>query len=275
MLQRRLNLTGLIDECTLSLDRLYSTESGRHAFLSRLKSFADSDRVIPKIVWLADDKVHYESESFIPTRLDPSKPNLFLIVGNPAPDSVARRALYAYEGNGQRQHRFWRVLHATGVLRFSLLDPNSYSPHSKMRLLYAGEYISAFNVHIVPFFSLASPAGGQWSGVAGIQRLFARRFFDVVAAELAVLTELLDARAQQGDCVLVLQKDAYSALKPVEAPTYDVTQLRRQPIVSHYKVPGVDLICLPPTRLLYSRVTQEALRSLTRSVANRRTPCTS
>ena len=188
------------------------------------------------------------------------KPNLFFVVGNPAPKSIALRAMYAHEGVGtERQHRFWKVMHSTGVLRFSQRDPDVYQPYEKMQRLYAGRYESPFNVHIVPFFSLASPPGGRWGGVAGLRRLFGKEFQRLIAAELAAVRGLIDTRLNPGDCVLALQKDAYTALRQPGAPAYDVSLLHRAAIVSEYMRGTVNLVCIPPTRLLYSRVTQSVL----------------
>ena len=171
--------------------------------------------------------------------------------------------MYAHEGDGEgRQHRFWKVVRSTGVLRFSQPRTDRLSARSKMQRLYAECYRSPFNVHIVPFFSLPSPPGGPWGGVTGLRRLFGKTFHRVLSAELAAVRGLIDASIKPGDCVLVLQKDAYTALKPPDAPAYDVSLLRRAAIVGDYTQGSVELICLPPTRLLYSRVTQSVLTAL-------------
>ncbi|MGH3794247.1 MAG: hypothetical protein ACRDSP_05105 [Pseudonocardiaceae bacterium] len=260
MLQRTFDPGSLIDRCDLALTTLYSKHAERQRFVVRFQELIASDDSLLRVVEARRDVLSYESESFIPPQPDPAKPNLFFVVGNPAPKSVALRAMYAHEGGGdkKRQHRFWKVLHTTSVLRFSQHDPDSYQPDEKMRRLYAGDYESPFNVHIVPFFSLPSPPGGPWGGVAGLRRLFGQQFQDVVYAELTAVRGLIDARAKAGDCVLVLQRDAYMALKQPDAPPYDGLLLRNAPIASHY-ARSVDLMCIPPTRLLYSRVTQSVL----------------
>lgn len=263
MLQRRFDSLSLIDTCELALSGLFEGESEYEPFMIRLRDFICSDDTLRQIVNLRAGILGYDSESFVPPRLDPVKPNLFFVVGNPAPQSVALRAMYAHEGNGEgRQHRFWKVMHSTGVLRFSQHGPDVYRPHEKMQRLYAEYYESPFNVHIVPFFSLPSPPGGPWGGVTGLRRLFGKTFQRVFSAELAAVRGLIDASIKPGDYVLVLQKDAYTALRPPDAPAYDVSLLRRAAIVGHYAQGSVELICLPPTRLLYSRVTQSVLTAL-------------
>lgn len=260
MLQRRFDRLSLIDTCELTLGRLFESDLEYEKFMIRLQDFIASDGSLSLIVNVHDHVLRYESESFVPPQLDPAKPNLFFVIGNPAPQSVALRAMYAHEGGGEgRQHRFWKVMHSTGVLRFSQDEPDRYQPHEKMQRLYAGNYESPFNVHIVPFFSLPSPPGGQWGGVAGLRRLFGKKFQRILSAELTAVRDLIDASAKSGDCVLVLQKDAYTALRQPNAPNYDISLLHKDAIVSEYRQGGVELNCLPPTRLLYSRVTQSVL----------------
>lgn len=260
MLQRRFDRLSLIDTCELALGALFAHDAECQAFMVRLQEFIASDDSLSQIVDVRGNILGYESESFVPPALDPVKPNLFFVVGNPAPQSIALRAMYAHEGSGEgRQHRFWKVMHSTGVLRFSQREPDIYQPHEKMQRLYAGQYESPFNIHIVPFFSLASPPGGRWGGVAGLRRLFGKKFQCVMSAELAAVRGLIDASVNPGDCVLVLQKDAYMALRQPDAPAYDASLLTTAAIVGEYSRGTVGLVCVPPTRLLYSRVTQSVL----------------
>lgn len=262
MLHRSFNRTDLIDECRLELNRLLVGDGERCAFTKRFTEFCTADPFLPQLTELSTGALWYRSESFVPPNPRPSKPNLFLVVGNPAPESVSRGAMYAYEGAGTRQHRFWKVLHLTGIVCFSDLEPDTYSPAQKMQRLYTGQYNSPFNVYIIPFFSLSSPPGGPWGGVAGLQRLFGRHFTAIIAWERAAVRRLIDGCARGGDTVMTLQKDAYRALKSVDAPDYDAPTLRKSPLVSEYAISGVQLVCIPPTRLLYSQVTRLALLSL-------------
>ena len=261
MLQREFTTTSLIDQCALALRSLYDGPE-RNAFLQRLDSFLVADKFLMRVVQFDGDNLRFETESFLPPVSDPHKPNLFFIVGNPAPESVALRAMYAYEGGGVRQHRFWKVMHSTGVLRFSKHSPDCYSPDEKMEMLYRGDYSSPFNVHVIPFYSLPSPPGGKWGGVAGLQRLFGKKFAVITQLELQAVKGLLTTRVHHGDSVLVLQKDAYTALGPPDLPKYDVKVLRTGALRSNYLHDSVQLLCLPPTRLLYSQTTKSALESL-------------
>lgn len=129
MLQRRFDRPSLIDPCELATRTLFENNSEHHTFMARLREFIASDDSLPGIVNVHGNILHYESESFVPSRLDPVKPNLFFVVGNPAPQSVALRAMHAHEGSGEgRQHRFWKVMHSTGVLRFSQYASDTYQP---------------------------------------------------------------------------------------------------------------------------------------------------
>lgn len=267
MLCRSFDLTNLIDECALMLDSVFVNDMEREAFAARFADFAAADQYLPQVTDLGSEILSYESESFVPPEPSLNKSNLFFVVGNPAPESIRRGCMYAYEGARARQHRFWKVLHSTGILSFSELDPDAYSPDEKMRRLFAGDYASPFNVHIIPFFSLPSPPGGKWGGVVGLRRLFGRGFAQIVSAEHEAVGQLIEMRARDGDCVLVLQKDAYLAMKPETAPDYDVLTLRTTPLVSHYGRAGVKLMCIPPTRLFYSQVTRTTLVSLARKGA--------
>jgi hypothetical protein len=261
MFQRNFDRLSLIDPCRLTLETLFTGVAERQLFMMRLGEFMASDDALPRVVNVRGKILIYESESFVPPQLDPTKPTLFLVVGNPAPKSIALRAMYAHEGNGtERQHRFWKVMHSTGILRFSQHGPDVYQPCEKMQRLYLGRYESPFNIHIVPFFSLASPPGGQWAGVAGLKRLFGGEFPRIVSAERAAVRCLIDTNMKPGDCIIVFQKDAYMALRPSCAPVYDGSLLKRSAIVGEY-TSAVDLVCVPPTRLLYSHVTQAALRA--------------
>ena len=262
MLHRSFDTDGLIDECTLTLNSIFVGDMERKAFEDRLESFSAADPHLSEITELRSDVLCYQSESFVSPMSSTNRSNLFFVVGNPAPESVSRRAMYAYEGAGARQHRFWKVLHSTGVLRFSELEPDAYVPEEKMRRLFAGDYTSPFNVYIIPFFSLPSPPGGRWGGVLGLQRLFGQNFAQIVSAEQEAVRQLIEARAQDGDCVLVLQKDAYMAMKSATAPDYNVSELRTAPLVSHYGRTGIKIMCIPPTRLFYSKVTRSVLISL-------------
>jgi len=248
--------------CSLAVDLVFPDEVDRQKFHERLDQFAAADKFTQQVIRLDGDTLRFESESFLPPRLVSERPSLFFVVGNPAPESIARRSMYAFEGNGARQHRFWKVLHMTGVLRFSEDDPDMHSPEAKMNRLFAGQYGSPFNLHIVPFFSLPSPPGGPWSGVAGLRRLFGKQFPVIMQMELALVKGLLETRLRHGDSVLISQKDAYMAIKPDAAPDYNPRAARTAALKSWHGDADVTLACIPPTRLFYSTAIRSILTSL-------------
>jgi hypothetical protein len=262
MLQRDFDASSLIDMCSLAIDLAFPGEVDRQKFHERLDQFVAADKFTQHVIRLDGDTLRFESESLLPPKLVPEKPSLFFIVGNPAPESIARRAMYAFEGNGARQHRFWKVLHTTGVLRFSENDPDTHSPETKMNRLFGGQYWSPFNIHIVPFFSLPSPPGGPWSGVAGLRRLFGKKFPAIMHTELELLKGLLETRLRHGDSVLISQKDAYTAIKPDSAPDYSSKAVRTAALESWHGGADVTLACIPPTRLFYSTAIRSILTSL-------------
>jgi hypothetical protein len=268
MWQRDFNEATLVDDCCLDLGQFTPERSERQAFERRLEEFVAADPFLSQVVKLDGDLLCFESESYLPATLSAHKPNLVLVVGNPAPESVALRAMYAYEGTRTRQHRFWKVMHTTGVLRFSDAGPDYLTPDEKMVRLFSGTYESPFNIHIVPFFSMPSPPGGPWGGVAGLLRLFGKQFQRIAQMEQASLRAMLQSKLRPGDSVVVLQKDAYEAIRPNHAPRYDSAHLRTAALVGQYNEAGVSLLCIPPTRLLYSNVTRSVLCNLVASTSN-------
>lgn len=258
--------TQLIDKRTINLDELFSDEEQR-LFRERLERFLASDVSASEIVKVSGNMLTYDSESYIPHPIDPGKPNLMLILGNPAPESVSMNAMFAYESSGKRSHRFWQVLDTTGVLRFGQDDPSTIDPHDKMRRLYNGDYNSPSNVFILPFYSFATPPGGPWGGVLGIRRLFGSGFSRLEALDARRICAFFDKHVTGGDTILVFQKDAFVALtcSQHDAPPYDYRSLLSQPIISSYTTAAnatARLMCMLPTRLLHSSQTKNVLASL-------------
>ena len=258
------NYEGLIDRHHIALSKIYD-EAELSAFKLRLEEFIGSDPSLPQILSLEGDELVYDSESFVPPISDPTKKSVVLVLGNPAPESVAMQAMFAYENHGKRYHRFWRVLDETGILQFSE-NPDTIDPHEKMLRLYRGDYSSPFNVSIVPFYSLPTPPGGKWGGVAGLQRLFGNAFKRIEAYDLERVEQFFAARLEGGDTVVVFQKDAYLAiLQSPEEQVYDYRRLLQEPTVSTINTSGgaeLNLVCMLPTRLLHSHQTKDALKKL-------------
>ncbi|WP_242909261.1 hypothetical protein [Actinomadura terrae] len=261
MLHRSFDRSDLIDPCTISLTDLCGGSQDAR-LLGRVSDFLACDVSLTRIASQTGDTLVYESESFVPAAFDPGKRSVFFVVGNPAPHSIAHRAMYAYEGAGRRQHRFWKVLHRTGMLRFCDADPDTHSPQEKMRRLFTGDFTSPFNISVLPLLSLPSPPGGPWGGVGGLQRLFGPHFPTLLRAERAAVNALLNELGKPGDTVVVMQKDAYTALRAPGTAPYDAAALRTQAIHARTAAHDLNLLCLSPTRLMYSAVTTTALTRL-------------
>jgi len=234
--------------------------------LRRAESFTQSDENLPKILSVQNGELAYLSESYLPPQPDPDKRSLAFVLGNPAPESIAVKAMYAYEASGKRHHRFWNVLQKTGILQFDA-EPTTLDPHEKMARLFSNQYTSPFNIYIIPFYSLASPPGGPWNGVAGVRRLFAEAFPLVEQYDSARVLNIFNTHFHDGDSVLTFQKDAYVALQQhaEHAQPYDYRQLLTEPLISDLRTPRGALLtvgCLLPTRLLYSAQTGGVLSRL-------------
>ncbi len=262
-MEYRLNSSELIDKCSFSWSELYDNDADKQAFLKRLDTFIAADSAAANIIHVDSFGISYSSESYIPPAVNPDKANLVLVLGNPAPESVAMGAMFAYENHGKRHHRFWRVLDEAGLLRFRQ-SPDTLDPHAKMEKLYANEFDAPFNTFIVPFYSFPTPPGGEWNGVAGIRKLFGRAFPVIAAQDTERVQAFFDAYIHDGDSILAFQKDAFVALNDTqEAPVpYNYRNLLQQPAVSEFRTrngANANLVCMLPTRLLHSGQTKGVL----------------
>ena len=257
--------TELIDTYALDLNRLYDDAPAIEAFRGRLHDFTQAAAFTDQIVSLEGDILTYQSESYLPATPEADKSTVVFMLGNPAPESIAIKALFAYENSGKRYHRFWNVLESTGVLKFDA-PAAQVTPAEKMRKLFSGEYESPFNICVLPFYSFATPPGGKWGGVAGVKKLFGKGFSAIGAFENERVNQLLNARLKDDDTLLVFQRDAYTTMQVgQEWPTYDYRSMLTQPIETRLQLPGganIQVKCVLPTRLLHSTQTKNVLSSL-------------
>lgn len=265
-MEYHLNPSELIDKCSFSWGELYQRDADKQAFLKRLDAFTEADPAAEKIIRVSDFGINYSSESYVPPTVDPNKANLVLVLGNPAPESVAMGAMFAYENHGKRHHRFWRILDEVGLLRFPE-NPDMLDPHTKMEMLYANEFDAPYNTFIVPFYSFPTPPGGEWNGVAGVRKLFGSAFPAIAAQDTERVQAFFDTYIHDGDSILAFQKDAFVALNDTqEAPVpYNYRNLLQQPAISDFRTrngANANLICMLPTRLMHSGQTKGALSRL-------------
>jgi hypothetical protein len=170
-----------IHQCELNLSSLYPTSNQFHSFQARYQEFLVSDPANGKIFSLSNDRLIYRTETFITDQKD-DRPPLMLLLGNPASHSIDAGMCFAFERDS-KEHRFWKGLDQTGILRFNYStspqdDPASLNSKRRATLLNL-DYVSPFRVGIAVFYSIPSPASEQkWSGVSGLRRLLEQKPFE-------------------------------------------------------------------------------------------------
>ncbi len=134
-----------------------------------------------------DKKLIYKTEALIP-KVNKKRINLLLVLGNPAVHSVAERMPFSYEKTRSigkwKEHRFWKALRDCEVLKFNkiLEKPNPKNivkiNDYKRNCLLKGNYISDFNIFLLPYFSFPTPASEKYNGVDGIKKIFGKYLFN-------------------------------------------------------------------------------------------------
>jgi hypothetical protein len=132
------------------------------------------------------NKLVYKTEVLLP-KVNKSRLNVLMVFGNPAIHSVRERMFFSYErtqSEGKwREHRFWRALKDSKILKFSRNAENPTSQNIKKindykrDCLLNGRYESDFNTFFLPYFSFPTPASGEYSGVNGIIRAVGKDMF--------------------------------------------------------------------------------------------------
>jgi len=134
------------------------------------------------------NRLVYKTEVLIPKTTNSSKLNIMMVLGNPAIHSVAERMFFSYEETRVerkwREHRFWRALRECEVLKF---NRNIESPtcenidninRYKRDCILNRDYISDFNIFMLPYFSFPTPASGPYNGVNGIRKIVGKEIFN-------------------------------------------------------------------------------------------------
>jgi hypothetical protein len=117
-----------IHQCELKLSSLYATANQFHSFQARYQDFLVSDPANGKIFSLSNDRLLYRTETFITDQKD-NRPPLLLLLGNPATHSIDAGMCFAFEGD-YKEHRFWKGLHQSGILRFNYSTSPQDNPAS-------------------------------------------------------------------------------------------------------------------------------------------------
>ncbi len=217
------------------------------------------------------DKLVYKTEVLIP-KINKDGLNLLLVLGNPAVHSVAEGMFFSYEKTRSkeklREHRFWRALKDCGILKFdgdlkkptpeNIEEINDY----KRKCLLNGEYDSAFNIFLLPYFSFPTPAS---SGVNGIRKIVGRTIFEEMKKfefqrfkEIVLGNDIKNVICfQKSDARKEIVKQAEG--KPIkhilDDPDYPVYKID---IVSKH----VTLYTAPPTRDFYKVKAKKILKGI-------------
>jgi len=185
--ENRNNITQIVEfDLTKVTDQ--SRQVLEHGITEYLKHVEDKHKKIFKFE--VGNKLVYETEVLIP-KVNKNRLNVLMVLGNPAVHSVAERMFFSYERRRNREnqetwieHRFWRALRDCDVLEFNknvknptpqnIDEINSY----KRDCLLNGDYISDFNIFLLPYFSFPTPASGPYSGVNGIKKIVGEEIFE-------------------------------------------------------------------------------------------------
>ena len=255
----------------VEIDLTQVTDVSRRDLESRVTKYLEHED--KKIFVFEEDKLIYETEVLIPEKKK-DRPNLLIVVGNPAVHSVAEGMLFSYEGiKGKcREHRFWRALRGCDVLTF-YEDIEKSTPENiaeinarKRNLLLNGEYHSDFNIFILPYFSFPTPASRECNGVAGIRKIVGgeifremkefefQRFRDIVLdydIKNAICFQKSNARKE------ILAQTKWKPIKPVT-----VDNLSYEVYVINDTLGGVTLYTAPATRTLHTERSRKILKSI-------------
>lgn len=245
-------MSGTRLECAIDLSALYSSKSEFARFAKRYEKFLRSDEFTQAIFELKGRKLIYRSEQLIPSKRS-KMPPLLLIFGNPASHSVAAGCFFAYK-NGC-ENRFWQsLLREAGVVRFSsnngLSDRQRNSMRTKQVLSF--EYESPFRIGLCVYISMPSPAGGPWSGVAGIRKLFGAQHLKVLEEiETIRVLEIAKSFLSEGGIAVAFQRNAWEGLRSENDPCYNILQAREAKLQGSLRgMQHTRLLGVPPTRLL-------------------------
>jgi len=239
-------------KCRINLDRLFQGKSERERFDSKWKKFIKSDEANNGLFQKKDNKLSYDSEQLIPTKVN-SKPPLLLVLGNPASHSVKNGMFFSFEGDG-REHRFWKnILKPAGILNFNSsknFSNNRLNQQRKKQLLEL-TYKSPYRIGLCVFLSMPSAPKGPWGGVAGIHKLIgAKAMRRLETEESQRIVECAKRFIKRKGAVVTFQKNAWNALRSEKDPEYNIELAKQGKLIGALKVlPHIPMCGVPPTRL--------------------------
>lgn len=245
------------ERVTVDLAALYPKPAERSVFRRRWRVFFASDPHFDAVAALDGDVLSYRTETIVPE--GDSRPRVLLLFGNPAPHSVVGGMFFAHEGAG-REHRVWRIFREVGLLDV----PAGESSTARKGRILSHDYASPLCVGMAVFHSLSStPSRPPWTGVAGLRRLYGTRAFATIAdAERARIAEIVRTFFPSGGTILAFQKDAYEGVRAADTAPYTMAATFTGALHGPSCWPGVDVIAVPPTRMLQGRRAKAALRAV-------------
>lgn len=239
-------------ECKLDLSALYPSISEFAKFRKRYDQFRRCDESTLAVYELKGNKLTYQSEQLIPTKRD-RRPSLLLVFGNPASHSVQSGMFFAFKGG--KENPFWKALLCwAGVLDFGL-EPrieDEEANRRRLKRMMEVDYRSPFRIGLCVYISMPSSAGGPWSGVAGIRKLFgAQPLKRLEAFETERILEVAKRFLTNGGLAVTFQRNAWEGLRSENDPRYSISTAREANLRGSLKgFPKIPLLGVPPTRLI-------------------------
>jgi hypothetical protein len=239
-------------ECGLDLSALYPYKSEFEAFKKRYHEFRRCDKSTLAVYELKDNKLTYQSEQLIPTKRD-RRPPLLLVFGNPASHSVQSGMFFAYKGG--KENPFWKALLCrAGVLDFGpeARIGDEEANRRRLKRMMALDYCSPFRIGLCVYISMPSRAGGPWSGVAGIRKLFgAQPLKGLEELETERVLKVAKKFLTEDGIAVTFQRNAWEGLRSENDPHFGISKAREANLRgSLMGLPKIPLFGVPPTRLL-------------------------
>jgi hypothetical protein len=244
---------GCTIECEIDLGVLFEGKDERERFDGKWKEFIASDSDNKKVIRKRSNKLIYKSEQLIPTKKD-KRPPLFMIFGNPAPNSVEKGMFFSSKNKG-KENRFWKfVLNPACLLDLPFDTSQSVEKLNAKRRqsLFNLNYDSPFRISLGVFISIPSAPSGKWGGVTGVQRLIGTKALKrLEAAEKGRVLECSRRFLNPNGAVITFQKNAWNGLRSNDDPPYNIDLAKTGKLKGKLRDnPDIQLFGIPPTRLL-------------------------
>ncbi len=239
--------------CEIDLKKLFPAPKERDRFDKNWNDFLKSDLCNKEIFELKGDRLKYQSEHLIPSKSNDSPP-LFLVLGNPASHSVKAGMFFALE-KGKKEHRFWKgILENAGVLKLNQSNNNASVEElneSRKKQLLDLNYDSPFRIGLCVFISMPSASSGNWSGIAGVQKLIgAKAMRRLEDEESRRVIECAKKFLSPNGIAVAFQKNAWNGLKSDGDVSYRIENAKKGKLIGSLKgMPNIPLLGVPPTRL--------------------------